>query len=193
MRYLVCACVAAALLAACQKQEAPPADEQATATPSTPPVTAPAPSARATAELAATQGNTASGSLTLAEAGEGVHLTGSLQGLAPNSEFGFHIHEKGDCSAPDASSAGGHFNPTGVEHGNPQEGPHHAGDMLNVNSDAEGQAQVDAQASGVTLGDGGASDIMGKAVVLHERADDYHTQPSGDSGTRIACGVITAG
>jgi Cu-Zn family superoxide dismutase len=193
MKHLVCACVAAALLAACQKSEAPPSDELATATPSTPPVTAPEPSARATAELAATQGHTASGSLTLAEEGEGVHLTGSLQGLAPNGEFGFHIHEKGDCSAPDASSAGGHFNPTGVAHGNPQQGPHHAGDMLNVNSDADGNAQVDAQATGVTLGDGGASDIMGKAVVLHEQADDYHSQPSGNSGARIACGVITAG
>ena len=115
---------------------------------------------------------------------------GSLQGLKPNAEFGFHVHEKGDCSAPDASSAGEHFNPADAQHGNPSGEAHHAGDMLNVKSDAQGLAQVDVHASGATLHSGQPTDVLGRAVVLHEKADDYATQPSGDSGARIACGVI---
>jgi Cu-Zn family superoxide dismutase len=118
-------------------------------------------------------------------------LTGRLEGLKPDAEFGFHIHENGDCSAPDASSAGAHFNPSNAQHGNPQGDAHHAGDMLNAKSDAQGNAQVDAQADGVTLRTGEPNDVFGKAVVLHEKADDYSTQPSGDSGARIACGVIS--
>ncbi|HEX6636104.1 MAG TPA: superoxide dismutase family protein [Steroidobacteraceae bacterium] len=196
MKYLVCVCAAAALLTACgQKKEEPPApnDEQATATPSAPPVTEPEPAPSASVQLASTQGNTATGNLTVVTMGDGVHFTGTLQGLKPDSEFGFHVHEKGDCSAPDASSAGGHFNPAGVEHGNPQSQPHHAGDMPNAKSDAQGNAEVNAHVSGLTLSDGGPNDIIGKAVVLHEKADDYKTQPSGNSGARIACGVVTAG
>jgi Cu-Zn family superoxide dismutase len=128
--------------------------------------------------------------LTLRAEADGVHLSGTLRGLPPNGEFGFHIHEKGDCSAPDASSAGGHFNPTNAQHGNPQGAAHHAGDMLNAKSDARGVAQVDATAAGVTLGGGQPDDVRGKAIVLHEKADDYASQPAGNSGARIACGVI---
>jgi Cu-Zn family superoxide dismutase len=73
------------------------------------------------------------------------------------------------------------------------QGPHHAGDMMNAKSDAQGMAQINAHVDGLTLGDGGGSDVIGKAVVVHEKADDYKTQPSGDSGARVACGVITAG
>lgn len=187
MKALVALCASLTVLAACS-------EKQATATPSTPPVAAAEPSATsANVQLAATQGHNVTGSITLAPMGEGVHLTGSLQGLPPDGEFGFHIHEKGDCSAPDASSAGGHFNPANVDHGNPQSMPHHAGDMMNAKSDAQGMAQINAHVDGLTLGDGGGSDVIGKAVVVHEKADDYKTQPSGDSGARVACGVITAG
>jgi Cu-Zn family superoxide dismutase len=197
MKYFIPLCAAAALLAGCaKKDETPPAAEgsAASATPATPAAPAEAPPAvtSVAAQLAPTQGHAASGSLTIAPMGDGIHLTGSLQGLPPNGEFGFHVHEKGDCSAPDASSAGEHFNPSGVNHGNPQEGPHHAGDMLNVKSDAQGVAQVNSHVDGLTLGDGGGSDALGKAVVLHEKADDYKSQPAGNSGARIACGVITA-
>ena len=122
--------------------------------------------------------------------GDSIHVTGALLGLPPNTEVGFHIHEKGDCSAPDASSAGGHFNPTNTEHGDPQGAMHHGGDMLNAKSDAQGTAQVDVVASGVSLTSGQPDDVHGKAIVLHEKRDDYKTQPSGDSGKRIACGVI---
>ena len=193
MKYLIPLLATAALLTACgqKKEETPPAADSATGTPSTPPVAEPEPaSAGAAANLAATQGNTASGSLTLTADGSAVHIMGALSGLKPNSEFGFHIHEKGDCSAPDASSAGGHFNPTNAQHGDPQGETHHAGDMLNAKSDAQGMAQVHATATGVTVGGGQPNDIIGKAIVLHEKADDYKSQPAGDSGARIACGVI---
>ncbi|MBC8025077.1 MAG: superoxide dismutase family protein, partial [Steroidobacteraceae bacterium] len=144
----------------------------------------------ASAQLAPTAGNTAAGTLTLTAEGESLRISGTLSGLTPNGEFGFHIHEKGDCSAPDASSAGGHFNPANAQHGNPQGESHHAGDMLNAKSDASGAAQVDVMASGVSLTSGQPNDVRGKAIVVHEKADDYSTQPSGNSGARIACGTI---
>jgi Cu-Zn family superoxide dismutase len=150
----------------------------------------PGPASEAAVQLSPTEGNTASGMLAVTSDGAGVRIRGSLQGLKPDSEFGFHIHENGDCSAPDASSAGGHFNPANAQHGNPSGDAHHAGDMLNAKSNAEGVAEVDAMAEGVTLRTGQANDVVGKAVVLHEKPDDYATQPSGDSGARIACGVI---
>ena len=77
------------------------------------------PASEAAAQIAPTQGNTVNGSVALAQSAEGVHITGSVQGLKPDADFGFHVHEKGDCSAPDGSSAGGHFNPTQAQHGNP--------------------------------------------------------------------------
>jgi Cu-Zn family superoxide dismutase len=194
MSTLIPAIATAVLLAACGRQDPAPESADAGAvpassTPSTPPV--PEPTARgATVQLAPTQGNTASGSLALSSETDGVRLSGSLQGLKPNGEFGFHVHEKGDCSAPDASSAGEHFNPANAQHGNPSGEAHHAGDMLNVKSDAQGMAQVDVQARGVSMHTGQPNDVIGRAVVLHEKPDDYSTQPSGNSGARIACGVI---
>jgi Cu-Zn family superoxide dismutase len=193
---LVSLCVAVAILSACGQREPPaPATPATAAAPPPPAETPPAPAETppapgATAQLAPTQGNTANGTLTLTADGETVRVSGTLQGLKPNGEFGFHIHEKGDCSAPDASSAGGHFNPTNAQHGDPQGTTHHGGDMLNAKSDAQGTAQVDAVASGVSLTTGQPDDVHGKAIVLHEKRDDYQTQPSGDSGKRIACGVI---
>jgi Cu-Zn family superoxide dismutase len=144
----------------------------------------------AKAELKATTGNGVSGTLSLASVANGVRITGSIAGLEPNTTHGFHVHEKGDCSAPDASSAGGHFNPSSQPHGNPATMERHAGDMANVVSDAAGNAKLDVVATGVTLRTGQANDIIGKAIVVHQKADDYKTQPSGDSGSRIACGII---
>ena len=141
-------------------------------------------------QLAPTQGNDVSGSLTVSGATKGVHIKGQVHGLKPNAELGFHIHEKGDCSAPDGSSAGGHFNPSQQQHGDPKGASHHAGDMLNLHSDAKGVAKVDVTAAGATLGDGQPTDVSGRALVVHENADDYKTQPSGNSGKRVACGVI---
>jgi superoxide dismutase, Cu-Zn family len=142
------------------------------------------------ANLAPTQGNKAAGTVEFIAHGDAVQVTGTITGLEPNSEHGFHIHEKGDCSAPDASSAGGHFNPTSQAHGNPDTPPHHAGDAHNLRADAQGTVQVNEMLPGVTLSDSGPNDILGKAVVLHAKADDYKSQPAGNSGARIACGVI---
>jgi len=144
----------------------------------------------ASAHLAPTRGHKVSGMLSLSQSSTGVHITGAIQDLPPEAEFGFHVHEKGDCSAPDASSAGAHFNPDQQPHGDPGGDSHHAGDMLNLRSDAQGMAQVDTIVHGVSLHSGGAADLIGKAIVVHENPDDYTTQPSGDSGARIACGVI---
>jgi len=138
--------------------------------------------------LAPTAGNRAKGELTLATSADGVRITGTIDGLEPGTEHGFHIHEHGDCGTADASSAGEHFNPGGDPHGNPAIGAHHAGDIHNLKSDARGVAQVDTTVDGVSLG--GPNDIRGKAIIVHASADDYATQPSGNSGARIACGVI---
>jgi Cu-Zn family superoxide dismutase len=189
MKYLIPLCASAVVLAACGKRDEPKTDANAPAA-TTAPTSGP-PTAAAALQLAPTQGNTAGGMLSVTAEADGVRISGQLLALPPDAEFGFHIHEKGDCSAPDASSAGEHFNPANAQHGNPDSGAHHAGDMLNAKSDAEGNAQVDVKATGVTLGGGQPNDVLGKAVVLHEKPDDYSTQPSGNSGARIACGVIT--
>ncbi|MET0533936.1 MAG: superoxide dismutase family protein [Steroidobacter sp.] len=146
--------------------------------------------AQAVVQLSATQGNTANGGLKISAAGTGVRISGMVQGLKPDSEFGFHFHEKGDCSAPDATSAGAHFNPASQQHGNPQSQPHHAGDMLNVKSDSQGVAEVSIDNADVSVHTGEPNDVIDKALVMHAKPDDYKTQPSGDSGDRIACGVV---
>ncbi|GAB6196463.1 hypothetical protein PAGU2595_017730 [Lysobacter xanthus] len=125
--------------------------------------------------------------------GGGVHVTGELGGLAPNSTHGLHVHEVGNCGAADASSAGGHFNPAGAPHGRPDAGAHHAGDLPNITAGANGVARVDAHVMGLTLGGPGATNIVGRALVVHAQADDYASQPAGNSGARIACGVVRAG
>jgi superoxide dismutase, Cu-Zn family len=111
--------------------------------------------------------------------------------LPPDSELGFHIHERGDCSAPDGSSAGEHFNPTDQQHGHPDSKARHGGDMVNLKSNAQGIAQVDLVVEGVSLHEGRPTDVLGKALVVHAKPDDYKSQPAGNSGDRIACGVIT--
>ena len=145
----------------------------------------------ARANLASASGSLVSGTVTLEPMGDGVHLTGTVGGFAANSHHGIHVHEKGDCSSADASSAGGHFNPTADPHGRAsREAPHHAGDMDNLVADGDGVAQVDIHMHGVTLGGGAANDIAGRALVVHAAPDDYTSQPSGNSGARVACAVI---
>lgn len=143
--------------------------------------------------LAAASGSLVSGKLSIVPMGDGVHLRGEVGGLEPGSTHAIHIHEKGDCSAADASSAGGHFNPTAMPHGKVGTPTHHAGDMNNIVANADGVATVDAHADGPVLGGGAANDAIGKAVIVHGGADDYTSQPSGAAGPRIACGVIQAG
>jgi len=111
-------------------------------------------SVSAKATMAPTEGNTAAGLVTFTNTENGVHMSATITGLAPDSEHGFHIHEKGDCSAPDGTSAGGHFNPTGSDHGSMEADMHHAGDMPNLMANAEGSAMVDMDIPGIELGTG---------------------------------------
>jgi Cu-Zn family superoxide dismutase len=143
----------------------------------------------ATAALTPTQGNTAAGSVTFTQNGDKLSVNAKITGLSPGGH-GFHIHEKGDCSAPDATSAGGHFNPTNKPHGSPDAPDHHAGDMPMLQADASGNATLTTELSGLAIG-AGATGIVGKSVIVHKDPDDYKTQPTGNSGARVACGVIT--
>jgi Cu-Zn family superoxide dismutase len=143
--------------------------------------------AKAMAALAPTEGNHAMGTVTFTAADKGVRVVANISGLSPG-EHGFHIHEKGDCSAADASSAGEHFNPTGAPHGGPDSDQHHVGDLGNITADSSGSATLDRVFSYLTLE--GDTSIIGRAVVVHSGRDDLTSQPSGDAGTRVACGVI---
>lgn len=147
---------------------------------------------RATAALQPTKGNKAVGEATFEQVGDKVHVTVLAQGLKPDQAHGLHIHEVGDCSSGDGMSAGGHFNPHGKAHGNPSSASHHAGDLPALQADKKGHASLDAIIDGVTLAPGPAS-IVGRGLILHADPDDYQTQPTGNSGARIACGVIKAG
>ncbi|MEY2633757.1 MAG: hypothetical protein RIR00_2411, partial [Pseudomonadota bacterium] len=109
-------------------------------------------------------------------------------GLTPG-EHGFHIHDSGDCSAADASSAKGHFNPTGKQHGHASGQDHHGGDMPNLVANAKGEARASFTLPGLSLT--GANGIVGRSVVIHADPDDYKSQPAGNSGKRIACGTIS--
>jgi len=144
---------------------------------------------KASATLESRSGSTAQGTVNFTWKGPDVFLTGNFSGLKPNAEQGFHVHEKGDCSALDATSAGGHFNPDAKAHGMPGSGSHHAGDMPNIKSDANGNASYSATISGFAV-NSGPTGILGKSVVVHRDPDDYKSQPAGNSGPRIACGLI---
>ena len=200
MRHAAFALFATVALAGCASAPstttpapAPP-PPQATSPQATPPQATPhAPAAQAVANIAPASGSLVSGRLALVPMGNGVHIRGDLGGLAPGSTHGFHIHANGDCSAADASSAGGHFNPAAAPHGRAEAGPHHAGDIDNLVADGGGVAHVDAHVAGVSLGGDPRTDILGRALVLHAAPDDYRSQPSGNSGARIACGVIATG
>ena len=149
-------------------------------------MTASGPSAVATLEP--TKGNAAAGTVTFTTKGDKVVVSARVSGLAPGSH-GFHIHEKGDCSSGDGMSAGGHFNPHGKAHGSPSSPDHHAGDMPMLVADSYGEANLTAELDALTIGSG-AADAVGKAVIVHKDPDDFKTQPTGNSGARIACGVI---
>lgn len=116
-------------------------------------------------------------------------LKGKVMGLKPNSEHGFHIHEVGDCSKADFSSAGGHFNPTKTSHGG-QDGERHAGDMPNLKANEQGEAKFEVMLMDLSVDKAAANSIIGRAVVIHANPDDYTTQPAGNSGARIGCAVI---
>jgi len=144
---------------------------------------------KASASLDSKSGSSVKGNVAFVQHGHHVMVTANFSGLKPNSEHGFHVHEKGDCSAPDATSAGGHFNPDGKTHGAPGGDANHAGDMPNIKTDANGNATYSASLHGFTV-TAGANGVVGRSVVVHRDPDDYKSQPAGNSGPRIACGVI---
>ena len=145
----------------------------------------------ATAKLEPTRGNTAAGTVTFVQWGEVVKVSGSISGLKPGAEHGFHVHEKGDCSSGDGLSAGGHFNPGGKPHGHHGMGEHHTGDLPSVKADASGVAAIHFESRTIRVG-GSANDIVGKGLIVHRDPDDFKTQPTGNAGPRLACAVITA-
>jgi superoxide dismutase, Cu-Zn family len=161
--------VAAALLVACQSTPEEPA--------------------RATAALQPTKGSKAFGEATFEQVGDKVRVIVFAQGLKPDAEHGFHIHEAGDCSSGDGMSAKGHFNPYGKPHGQPGSTERHAGDMPSLRSDANGNASANFEVDTITVAPGPAS-VVGRGLIVHVQPDDYKTQPTGNAGARSACAVI---
>ena len=172
MKTIFATAAAVALLAACQS------------TPEAP--------LRATAALQPTKGSKAFGEATFEPAGDKVRVVVFAQGLRPEREHGFHIHEAGDCSSGDGMSAKGHFNPYGKPHGNPQSPERHAGDLPSLKAGKDGRARLDVTVDTIALGAGPAS-IVGRGLIIHADPDDYATQPTGNAGARLACGVIKPG
>jgi Cu-Zn family superoxide dismutase len=137
-------------------------------------------------------GSAASGTARFASAPSGLAVHVEVQGVAPG-EHGVHIHEKGDCSDPKATSAGGHFNPNaGAHHGGPDTTPRHGGDLGNMTVGPNGAGTLDVVVPDLSV-DGAENGVVGRSIVVHEKADDLKTDPAGNSGARIACGTIRAG
>jgi Cu-Zn family superoxide dismutase len=143
----------------------------------------------AVAALSPLGGSGVTGTVTFREEpGGGVFIEAHVNGLSAGAH-GFHVHEWGDCSAADGSSAGGHFNPDAAEHAGPDHPMPHVGDMGNLTADASGHAMLTLISRRMTIGEG-PNDVLGRAVIVHANADDLSTQPTGNSGGRIACGII---
>lgn len=143
---------------------------------------------KAGARLESKSGSQVTGTVSFTKVGDDVQVVADIQGLKPG-KHGFHIHEKGDCSAPDAASAGAHFNPTMKHHGGTTGMDRHEGDLGNIETDAAGKTHLDWKGK---LSLSGKDSIIGKSVVVHEKEDDLKTDPSGNSGARVACGAILA-
>jgi Cu-Zn family superoxide dismutase len=142
----------------------------------------------ASAGLQPTKGNKTFGEATFEEAGDRVRVVIFVQGLKPGQEHGLHIHEGADCSG-DAMGAGGHFNPQGKPHGLPGGRDSHAGDLPALKANKAGRANINIELDTISLKPG-PTNIIGRSVVVHAAPDDYTTQPTGNSGARMACGVI---
>ena len=142
----------------------------------------------ATAVIHPTEGNSAEGVITFTQTNEGIRVQATISGLSADELHGFHIHEYGDCRADDATSAGGHYNPQDMDHGAPDDSERHVGDLGNLTSNEDGTATVDYVDS--VLSFSGSNSILGYAVIVHAGEDDFVTQPTGDAGGRIGCGVI---
>lgn len=144
----------------------------------------------ATAELQPTAGSSVTGKVHFVQhTDDGVRISGQVSGLKPNSDHGFHIHDKGDCSSADGSSAGGHFNPGNTDHGRHGQGSRHTGDLLSLHANANGMAVIQYETTQISL-KGDSKNIVDRALIVHLDPDDYTTQPTGNAGARLACGVI---
>ena len=144
---------------------------------------------RASATLEPTKGSTVRGSASFAQFGGKVRVTANVSGLKPNGEYGFHIHEAGDCSSGDGMSAKGHFNPQGKPHAHAGILERHAGDLPSLKSDAGGNATLTADLDIITVAPGPNS-VVGRGLIVHIQPDDFKTQPTGNAGARSACAVI---
>lgn len=143
---------------------------------------------KAIAVLHATKsGGEAHGEVTFTKVEGGVKVEGEIRGLTPG-EHGFHIHEFGDTSSPDAMSAGGHFNPGKAPHSAPSEAKRHVGDLGNIEANAKGVAKISVLDKALSFS--GSHSILGRGLIVHEKADDLKTQPTGNAGGRVAAGVI---
>jgi superoxide dismutase, Cu-Zn family len=149
----------------------------------------PADAPRATASLQPTKGSKVGGTVTFVQLRDKVRVMGTITGLNPNAEVGFHVHEAGDCSSGDGMSAKGHFNPHGKPHGHHASGNRHAGDLPMLKADGNGVARIEQDVDIITVAPGPAS-VVGRGLIVHVQPDDYKTQPTGNAGARSACAVI---
>jgi Cu-Zn family superoxide dismutase len=191
----------AAGLVACggstKKQTTPPATAPASSAASSAaahdpegrmPPPAPVKEQMASAKLESRSGSKITGTADFVEKDGATTVTITVAGAAPG-DHGIHVHETGDCSAPDAKSAGGHFNPENMQHGAPNMPPHHSGDLGNITVGADGTGKAVITTKDLTVAAGPHS-VVGKSVVVHAAADDLKGQPAGNSGARAACGVV---
>lgn len=134
-----------------------------------------------------TEGNDVSGTVTFTREGDDVKIIAEVEGLTPG-KHGFHIHEFGDCSASDGTTAGGHYNPENVEHAGPNDAVRHIGDLGNLEADENGNAYLEYTDDMISLH--GEHSIIGRGIIVHAGEDDLTSQPTGAAGARVACGVI---
>lgn len=188
-RTVLFAALALFTVAGCKQQGEAPADHGATTAPAPGPA-APASgggdTATAKATLAGAEG--LSGTVTFTQEGYKVKVAADVQGAKPGPH-GIHVHEYGDCTAPDFQSAGAHLNPDGAAHGCPSTPEHHPGDLGNIEVGADGTGHLEFETTGLTVTPGSNS-VVGKTVIFHEGPDDCVSRPAGNSGGRLLCGKI---
>lgn len=172
--------VCAAFVLGCQTPQPQPAEEAA-AVPMAQEIN------RAVCVIVPTEGNDVKGLVTFEQTDSGMHVVAELTGLT-EGKHGFHIHEYGDISAPDGTSAGGHFNPDNQLHGGPGDAMRHVGDLGNITAMADGTARLEITDPMLTFS--GTHSIIGRGIVVHAGEDDLTTQPTGNAGARVAVGVI---
>jgi Cu-Zn family superoxide dismutase len=150
--------------------------------------TMPADGPSATAVMRPASGSQAHGSVKFTQVGARVRVDAEIAGLSPGLH-GMHVHEKGDCSAADATSTGPHFSTAGKKHGGPDTMERHAGDLGNINANEYGKANLSIMVDGISVGQS-PDGVVGRGVIVHANADDLKTDPTGNSGDRISCGVV---